>query len=637
MIVATMVEDSVLSAVEQAPYFFVACEGPDLHVVVMNAVTRAMLRTTSALGRPAREVLAELDGQQIIDVYYQVYRTGEPVTGQEWRFLLPGPEGSVREFYATFTITPWRTVDGDICGVIGTGSDVTELVHARIAAQQQAARLEQRIERTRELVTALQEELLPRGLPVLPGLHVAASYVLAGDGVAVGGDWFDAVTRPDGTVALVVGDVVGHGVAASGAMGQLRAVLQERLADGTDLVAALGAVDRFARRLPAAHAATVCVALVDQRDGAITYCTAGHPPPLVISAGGETRYLTVTGGSPLATSGAFPFAADRLEPGDMLLLYSDGVLERHGRDVTTSTVELARVVADVAGGRTFGPRVPAAERVCSQALEMLLRAAEHDDDVTLLAAQRVEAPLPLVLSLRGERSSLAELRAALQDWLDGLTIDEPDTVALQHAVGELVANAIEHSSGPVAVRVTLSADGHIEATVTDGGRWLEPEPTSSRGHGRGLALATQLIDSLRVDPGEGGTTAHIRHQVYRRGQMLGTGAGAHPAHGPQSRLLLILDSPGNVIRVDGPVDAVTAEQLRRELLYRSRGGTRAAIVDLTGVTHLASAGVAVLHYVAGRHRQQGTSYDLYAAPGTVAQQILSLVGLAAPGNVIPGR
>src|SRR6185437_13524377 len=165
---------------------------------------------------------------------------------------------------------------------------------------------------------------------------------------------------PDGTVALVVGDVVGHGVAASGAMGQLRAVLQERLADGADLLAALGAVDRFARRLPAAHAATVCVALVDQRDGAITYSTAGHPPPLVISAGGETRYLTVTGGSPLATSGTFPVAADRLEPGDMLLLYSDGVLERHGRDVITSTVELARVAADVAGGRTFGLRVPAA-------------------------------------------------------------------------------------------------------------------------------------------------------------------------------------------------------------------------------------------------------------------------------------
>src|SRR6185437_16462004 len=111
---------------------------------------------------------------------------------------------------------------------------------------------------------------------------------------------------------------------------------------------------------------------------------------------------------------------------------------------------------------------------------------------------------------------------------------------------------------------------------------------------------TQLIDSLHLDPGEAGTTAHIRHQVYRRGQMLGTGAGAHPAHGPEARLLLILDSPDNVVRVDGPVDAVTAAQLRRELLYRSRGGTRPATLDLTGVTHLPSAGVAVLHYVAAR-------------------------------------
>jgi anti-anti-sigma factor len=138
-----------------------------------------------------------------------------------------------------------------------------------------------------------------------------------------------------------------------------------------------------------------------------------------------------------------------------------------------------------------------------------------------------------------------------------------------------------------------------------------------------------------VEPGDTGTTARIRHQVYRRGQLLGTGAGTHPAHGPESRLLLILDAPDDVVRVDGPIDAVTAEQLRRELLHRSRGGTRPVTVDLTGVTHLASAGVAVLHYVAGRHRQHGTRFEVSAAPGTVAQQILSLVGLA--GNTANRR
>src|SRR5690242_6413177 len=275
---------TVRAAIEQATSFFIACEGPELIIVGINAITRDLIPGRPTLGQPLRVAFAELDSQQIIDVYDEVYRTGQPIGGQQWRLLLPWPDGSIHEFYVTFTITPWRAADGQLRGVIGTGRDVTDLVRARMSAQQ-------RFERTREMVTALQEELLPRGLPVLPGLHVAASYVLAGDGVAVGGDWFDAVPRPDGTVALIVGDVVGHGVTASGAMGQLRAVLQERLADGGDPAAALGAVDRFARRLPAAHAATVCVAIVDQRDGTVAYCTAGHPPPLVVTRAGDTRYL----------------------------------------------------------------------------------------------------------------------------------------------------------------------------------------------------------------------------------------------------------------------------------------------------------------------------------------------------------
>jgi hypothetical protein len=124
-----------------------------------------------------REVISDLSGQQFTDAYYEVYRTGEPITGREWRAHLDMPDGTVLEMWANFTITPWRSPDGSIRGVIGAGFDVTESVRARTTAEAQAASLRARYEETRDVVTALQQELLPAGLPVLPGLQVAASYL----------------------------------------------------------------------------------------------------------------------------------------------------------------------------------------------------------------------------------------------------------------------------------------------------------------------------------------------------------------------------------------------------------------------------------------------------------------------------
>ncbi|HEX6404379.1 MAG TPA: SpoIIE family protein phosphatase [Pseudonocardiaceae bacterium] len=156
-----------------------------------------------------------------------------------------------------------------------------------------------------------------------------------------------------GRVALVVGDVVGHGVAASAVMGQLRAVLADRLDDSGDITTALAAVDRLARRLPAARAATVCMAVLDPGDGSLSYCTAGHPPPLVIPVDGPPRYLPPTGGGPLGTGSTFPLDKTTLHTGEVLLLYSDGILERPGREITVSTVELAQVAADTTAGRAL--------------------------------------------------------------------------------------------------------------------------------------------------------------------------------------------------------------------------------------------------------------------------------------------
>jgi PAS domain S-box-containing protein len=625
--------DAMLGAVDQLPFIVAVCEGPDLLLVACNAATPAVLPGREVIGRPIREVIADLSGQQFTDAYYEVYRTGEPITGRQWRAHIKQPDGSVHEMYATFTIVPWRDPDGGLRGVIGAAFDVTELARNRQAAEAEADRLRRRFEESRDVITALQRELLPSGLPVLPGLQVAASYLLADQDTAAGGDWFDAVSCPDGRVALVVGDVVGHGVTASGVMGQLRAVLQDHLDSGAGIPQALAAADRLAHRVRAAHAATVCLVLLDPGTGAVSYCTAGHPPPLVISGVGRTRLLSGTGGMPLGTGGTFPVRSARLAPGDVLLLYSDGILERPGAGPDPGQ-ELAEVAADAAAGRALhDPNATAAERVCTQTVELLVRAGGHADDITLLAAQRVPVVPEMAIDLPAEPAALRGARAQVGGWLTAAGAAEHDVFVLQHALGELATNAIEHAFGGdfgkdvIEIRIALNSSGQVEATVTDHGGWRVPERQPARG--RGLALTAQLVQSLRVDPGADGTTATVRHFLSRPARLL-TGFDDFLAAPVPPGELVVTELPGGDetrVRLDGPVDAASAALARQDLLRRSRGGTVPMTVDLSGVTHLASAGVSALHLVAESHRD-GAPLTLVALPGSPARQILDLVGLS---------
>ncbi len=193
---------------------------------------------------------------------------------REWRMQFDRDGSGVpQEMYLNFTVVPRRSADGVIVGLNLAGNDVTDKVRQFHGAQEQAAEAERRYTQTRDVLTTLQRELLPPGLPVLPGTRIAGSYLLADADTAAGGDWFDTTPLPDGRVALVVGDVVGHGVAASAAMGQLRAVLADRLADGAGIAEALGAVDRWACRTPTARAATVCVAVLDVGSETVAFST----------------------------------------------------------------------------------------------------------------------------------------------------------------------------------------------------------------------------------------------------------------------------------------------------------------------------------------------------------------------------
>ncbi|HEX2773980.1 MAG TPA: SpoIIE family protein phosphatase, partial [Micromonosporaceae bacterium] len=531
---------------------FVLCEGPQLRLVAVNAAARAMFPGRDALGRPLREAFTDLEGQHWIEQYERVYEAGEPVAGREWRAQFALSDGSIREVYATFSLTPWRDGTGRVLGVIGAGTDVTEMVRTRMTIEDDLYALQQRYARGREMVGILQRELLPAGLPVLPSFRVGSSYLPGDVDASTGGDWFDAVVQPDGRLALIVGDVVGNGVAASAIMGQLRAVGYERLDAGASVAKALTALDRVAVRLPGAYAATVCVAVLDPSSGAATYCTAGHPPPLVVSDG-KSRYLPVSGAGPLGTGSTFSTGTASLDVGDLMLLYSDGILERPDVTASAAAVELARVVADTASGAALhDPGTLPVERACAQTTELLVRTTGHRDDVTLLAAQRVTSVPDLRLRMPAALSTLPKSRAALAEWLGQIGAGDDDRFALLHGIGEVVANAVEHGrpaewdDDAVTLHATLTADGHLVTAVTDRGNWQEAEPETHRG--RGLAIAAELVDDVRVDHGARGTTATIRHRLTRPVRVLRADRISVPTTpqitADEPRQLLLADTSG---------------------------------------------------------------------------------------------
>ncbi|MBL1079325.1 SpoIIE family protein phosphatase [Nocardia sp. 2] len=496
---------------EAMPFMLFGLEGPDHTCTAVNAAFRKMTGRTELLGRPIREVVPEAAGQQVFAVLDRVYTTGEPEAAREWRVQVDrSGTGILEEVFVDFMVTPKSTGRGEITGLLVAAIDVTARVRQRQAEQRRAAEAEQRYRAVRDVVAELQNALLPRGLPILPGTHIAARYLVAGRDQAAGGDWFDAVVLPDGWVALIVGDVVGHGVAASAAMGRLRAVLDEALISAPDVETALARADSYAAADPALRAATLAVVVLDPIGGGFRYATLGHPPPLIVGAGGAARFLEPTGDGPLglgakprwdswfgpdarpgvrgplgyvpkikgesrfgfgalsgvggligtgaasgvggrAGAGAKPLLiSDTLAVGETVLLYSDGLVERPGRPLSDGLAELAQVAADAAANRVFprGAAPTPAERVCQLTVELLTRRG-YDDDVTTLAAQRLTAPAAaLVVDLDDGYAGVSRTRHEFSDWLDEFGVLDDTRSTLELAVDEVVTNAVEHAYRP---------------------------------------------------------------------------------------------------------------------------------------------------------------------------------------------
>ncbi|HTT51066.1 MAG TPA: ATP-binding protein [Streptosporangiaceae bacterium] len=464
---------------------------------------------------------------------------------------------------------------------------------------------------------------LPTGLAVLPLVQMAACYRV--DGHADGG-WFDAVPLAGGGVALIVGGVTRPGRTSAAAMGQLGAVLAELLAAGDDLATGLARVDRFAAGRPALRAATLVLAALSPGDGALCYASYGHPPPVIVSAGGRARCLPSTGAGPLATGSAPVLAREQLQRGELLLLHSAGETSRSGPP---------RPAAHAGTATT-------ADGVC-QRTSALLAAANGAADAIALAAQRRPAPVPeLNLDLPAIPASLRAARHSLATWLSQLDplVQNRDTLLL--AAGEVLGNAIEHAYPPgqpgrVRMQAVLGDDGHAECRISDRGSWKAPDPAIP-GRGAGLMLVGRMIDQLDVHhppqprgtpQGARGTVVTLRHRLSRSVAVTSAASPlrAVPAAGPAFQVDCTAGGSCARATVRGPVDASTAGSFHSQLLIACRGGTLPLSVDLTGVTHLGGAGVAALYQVKDQLALFRQTLVLATAPGSAADAVLGLSGL----------
>jgi serine phosphatase RsbU (regulator of sigma subunit)/PAS domain-containing protein len=211
--------------------------------------------------------------------------------------------------------------------------------------------------------------VLPRGF--------AVHYEPATGTLEVGGDWYDVVDLPDGRYGVVVGDVVGRGLAAAAVMGQLRSAGRALLLESRSPGHVLSALDRFAALVPGAAVSTVFCAVIDPRDGTLRYSSAGHPPAIVVDADGAARFLEAAGSLPLAVDDDLerPEADVVLSPGSTLLLYTDGLIERRDQVLDEG---MARAAAVLGEGRHLGPM-----ELAELLTEKLLDDAP-DDDVAFL-------------------------------------------------------------------------------------------------------------------------------------------------------------------------------------------------------------------------------------------------------------
>ncbi|MFE2581695.1 PP2C family protein-serine/threonine phosphatase [Streptomyces sp. NPDC059378] len=238
------------------------------------------------------------------------------------------PEARTDRYWTQINI-PVFGPDGRVALLLHRVEEVTEFIRAR------------------EVALSLQTAMLPVPRPV-GRHHAAVRYRPAAAALSVAGDWYDLIDRPGDRIAVAVGDVVGHGLPAAGVMGQLRSALSAACLVAESPARALEVLGLYARTIDGAENTTVATAFVDWETHTITYSSAGHLPPALARAGGSVKFLDRATDPPLA---ARPRHASRIQAavafheGDVLVLYTDGLIERRREDIDVGLDRLAGSLA----------------------------------------------------------------------------------------------------------------------------------------------------------------------------------------------------------------------------------------------------------------------------------------------------
>jgi anti-anti-sigma factor len=423
-------------------------------------------------------------------------------------------------------------------------------------------------------------------------------------------------------------------------MGQLRSALSAALLQGCRPGEALELLDRFASRLPGALASSAACLVVDRDECTVTWARAGHPPPLLITPDGP-RVLDGSGAGPvLGASRIRPYAdatAD-IGPGTTLLLYTDGLIERRGEVLDDG---LARVMA--AAERHAGDDPV---RLTRRLLTDVLADADQPDDVALIAARLL--PGPLVERVPADPGELAGMRRTVARWAAATALPEEAVEDLQLALGEAMANAVEHAyagsaPGLCEYRVGLGPDGDVEVQVTDFGRW-RPPPADKGHRGRGLELISALAEDVafdrpgtRPEPGPeasapAGTRVRFRIRVPADDETGDSASGPVATGGEpgEPARLTVHDEPDQVrLAIVGELDLASAgpvgAAVRERLALAPAGGT--VVLDLRPTTYLASAGVGLILQAVDAAAAGDVRLTVVVAPGSPPARLLTLAGL----------
>jgi serine phosphatase RsbU (regulator of sigma subunit)/anti-sigma regulatory factor (Ser/Thr protein kinase) len=378
----------------------------------------------------------------------------------------------------------------------------------RSFADQAARALERawRFVQEHDLSVRLQRSLLPERLPSSNGIELAGHYRAGADAVEVGGDWYDAVRRPDGTVHLCVGDVSGKGIGAATVMSRQRHTFQVY---AHDLASPAEIIRRMLRHADGEEMITVAVVTLDPYAGELRYSCVGHPPPLLLDRdSGEVTRLDGASAPPVGVAVPLDIVEATLPLPDRaaLLLYTDGLIERRGRNIEDAIALLGRVLQS--------EPVLTPDAILATIVDSI---GSPDDDVALLLLTLDGRRLSFDVELPADAAALRDLRRRLRTWLAHHGIDSDEAAGVVLAVSEACNNAIEHAygdngGGPVKVSLEpLAEEGVLRILVEDHGTWREDVPSADRG--RGIGLMEHLMHTTDIQTGLHGTRVTLERRL----------------------------------------------------------------------------------------------------------------------------